>query len=295
LARFCRKPERRASRLTCMLTRRDAIRVALGIPVGISALPGWAFAAKEFWETKPASEWTSEEVDRMLTKSPWAKEAVVSYNGGGGDFGDGDSSTTGWPQGPGGGGIGGGGIGGGGIGGGIPGIGGIGGRRGGGTRGADPRGGSSGRQQFHGTVRWESARPIQEALRIGSSEEGTNPDFEKHYVINLLGDMPTVGNGRRRGDNSSSDDDDPAQKERHIERLKDVTRLEHKDGPLLLEKVEQGSRIGRPGPGTLFYFSRLDGISLDDKQVTFITKLGPVEVRTKFIPKDMLYRGKLAL
>jgi hypothetical protein len=114
-------------------------------------------------------------------------------------------------------------------------------------------------------------------------------------VINLLGDMPTVGNGRRRGDNSSTGDDDPAQKERRIERLKDVTRLEHKDGPLLLEKVEQGSRIGRLGPGTLFYFSRLDGISPDDKQVTFITKFGPVELRTKFTPKDMLYRGKLAL
>ena len=282
-----------------MLTRRDAIRVALGIPVALSALPAWAFAAKEFWETKPSSEWTSEEADRMLTKSPWAKEAVVSYNEGRGDFGDGDNST-GWPrgQGGGGGGIGGGGIGGGDIGGGIPGIGGIGGiggRRGGGTPGGDPRGGASGRQQFHGTVRWESARPVQEALRIGSSEEGANSDFEKYYVINLLGDMPTVGNGRRRGDNSSSDDDDPTQKERRIERLKDVTRLEHKDGPLLLEKVEQGSRIGRLGPGTLFYFSRLDGISLDEKQVTFITKFGPVELRTKFTPKDMLYRGKLAL
>ena len=281
-----------------MLTRRDAIRVALGIPVATSALPAWAFAAKEFWEAKPASEWTSEEVDRLLTKSPWAKEAVVSYNGGGGDFGDGDNSPR-WPRGQGGGGgIGGGGIGGGGIGGGIPGIGGIGGiggRRGGGTPGGDPRGGGSSRQQFRGTVRWESSRPIQEALRIGSSEEGTNPDFEKYYVINLLGDVPTMGVGRRRGDNSSTGDDDPAQKERRIEKLKDVTRLEHKDGPLLLEKVEQGSRIGRPGPGTMFYFSRLDGISLEDKQVTFITKLGPVEVRTKFTPKDMLYRGKLAL
>lgn len=290
-----------------MLTRRDAIRVALGIPAGLHAIPAWAFASKEFWENKPSSEWSSEEVDRMLTKSPWAKEAVVSYNGGPGGFGNRDG-TIGRPRGTGGGGIGGGGIGGGGIGGGgigggIPGIGGAGGRRypgqGGptGTGQSDPgddRGGS-GRQQFHGTVRWESARPIQEALRIGSSEEGTNPDFEKYYVINLLGDIPMTGAGRRRGDNSSSDDDDPAQKERRIETLKEFTTLEHKDGPVLLEKIQQGSRIGRPGPGTLFYFSRLDGISLDDKQVTFSTKLGPVEVRTKFTPKDMLYRGKLAL
>ncbi len=281
-----------------MLTRREAIRVALGIPAGLSAISAWAFAAKEFWETKPSSEWSSEEVDRMLTKSPWAKEAVVSFNGGRGGFGSGDG-TTGRR-----GGIGGGGIGGGGIGGGIPGIGGTGGRRypgQGGPVGAGPSGpagpgqSGSGRQQFNGTVRWESARPIQEALRLGSSEEGTNPDFEKYYVINLLGELPMMGAGRRRGDNSSSDDDDPAQKERRIEMLKEFTKLEHKDGSVFLEKIEQGSRIGRPGPGTLFYFSKLDGISLDDKQVTFVTKLGPVEVRTKFTPKDMLYRGKLAL
>jgi hypothetical protein len=287
-----------------MLTRRDAIRIALGIPAGLSAIPAWAFGAKEFWETKPSSEWSSEEIDRMLTKSPWAKEAVVSYNGGPGGFGGGDS-TAGQRRGTGGG-IGDGGIGGGGIGGGIPGIGGIGGiggrggggidrggPGGGGPRGDDPRG--SGRQQFHGTVRWESARPVQEALRSGSSEEGTHPDFEKYYVINLLGDLPMMGGGRRRGDNSSSDDDDPAQKERRLEMLKEFTKLEHKDGPVLLEKIEQGSRIGRPGPGTLFYFSKLDGISLDDKQVTFVTKLGPIDVRTRFTLKDMVYRGKLAL
>ena len=287
-----------------MLTRRDAIRVTIGIPAGLSVIPAWAFTAKEFWETKPTSEWSSEEVDRMLTKSPWAKEALISYNRGSGGFGD-EDGTTGRPRGTGGGGgiggggIGGGGIGGGGIGGGIPGIGGIGGRRNGGGPGGDWPGGNdprnSGRQQFHGTVRWESARPIQEALRIGSSEEGSNPDFEKYYVINLLGDLPTTDAGRRRGDNSSSGDDDPAEKERRIERLKEFTKLEHKGGPVLLEKVEQGSRIGRPGPGTLFYFSKLDEISLDDKQVTFVTKLGPVEIRTKFTPKDMVYRGKLAL
>ena len=44
-----------------------------------------------------------------------------------------------------------------------------------------------------------------------------------------------------------------------------------------------------------FYFSRLDDISMDDKQVSFSTKLGPMEIKTKFILKDMLYHGKLAV
>lgn len=289
-----------------MLTRRDAVRIALGIPAAVNAIPAWAFAGKEFWEIKPSSEWTSEEADRMLTKSPWAKEAAVSYNGGPRGFGDGDS-TTGRRRGTGGGGIGGGGIGGGGIGGGgigggIPGIGGIGGTGGrrypgqGGPAGpgqTDP--GGSQREQFHATLRWESARPIQEALSIGSRDDRPSPDFEKYYVINLLGDLPMLGGGRRRGDNSASDEDDPIQKERRQEMLKEYTKLEHRAGTLLLEKVEQGSRIGRPGPGILFYFSRLDEVSLDDKQVSFYTKMGPLEVRARFTPKDMLYRGKLAL
>ena len=45
----------------------------------------------------------------------------------------------------------------------------------------------------------------------------------------------------------------------------------------------------------LFYFQRGDPIRPDDKQVTFVTKLGPLEVRAKFILKEMLYQGKLAL
>jgi hypothetical protein len=33
----------------------------------------WAFAGKEFWETKDPGEWSSDEIARLLTKSPWAK------------------------------------------------------------------------------------------------------------------------------------------------------------------------------------------------------------------------------
>jgi hypothetical protein len=286
-----------------MLTRRDAIRLALGMPAifaALPALPARAFASKEFWEDKPSSEWTSAEIDRMLTKSPWAKDATVTFNGDRGGFGNGPG-TTGRPRGTGGGGIGGGGIGGGGIGGGIPGIGGIGGQRRGGIGGpgqggpigSDP--GASSRQQFHAVIRWESAQPIQDALRSGVNDAKPNSDFEKYYVVNMLGDLPMMGGGRRRGDETSGDEDDPAQKERRIEMLKEYTRLDRKDGPLFLEKVEQGSRIGSLGPGTLFYFSRLDGISLDDKQLSFYTKLGPLEIKTKFTVKEMLYHGKLAV
>jgi hypothetical protein len=144
-------------------------------------------------------------------------------------------------------------------------------------------------------VRWESALPVQEALRIGAADEKPSPDFAKYYVIGLIGDLPTTAGRRRRASDNSNDDDNSDQSDRRMEMFKQSTRLERKDGPVKLEKVEDGSRVGSKGPGTYFYFSRMDDISMDDKQVTFSTKLGPMEIKAKFTLKDMLYHGKLAL
>ena len=280
-------------RLIIMLTRRNAIRLALGVPAISAAIPAWAFGSKEFWDSKPSSEWNKDEVERMITKSPWAKEASVAYNGGpGGLGGNGGGGGIGRSRG---------GIGfpGGGIG--FPGG-------GGGNRGGYPGGGGGpvgsgggrtprddGRRQFNATVRWESALPVQEALRLGASDEKPNPDLGKYYVIALIGDLPMVGGRRRRSGDTSDDDDNTAQSEQRMEMYKQYTRLERKDGAVQLEKVEDGSRVGSKGPGTYFYFSRLDDISMDDKQVSFTTKLGPMEIKAKFILKDMLYHGKLAV
>jgi hypothetical protein len=46
------------------LTRRSLLFFAAG---------AWAFAAREFWETKDPAEWSSDELARFLTKSPWAR------------------------------------------------------------------------------------------------------------------------------------------------------------------------------------------------------------------------------
>jgi hypothetical protein len=303
-----------------MLTRRDWIRLGVGVPAGLAALPGWGFASKEFWEAKPSSEWNSSEVERMLTKSPWTRDANVSYNGGPGGFGGGGGDR----RGGGGGGYPGGGIGfpGGGIGfpggggrypgggGGYPGGGG-GGYPGGRTNGGgDPGDTRRGREQYHATVRWESAPPIQEALHVGVNDK-PNPDFAKYYVLNMLGDLPDMAS-RGRGNNdddrdspdsrdstdrraSRNDRDEDAQSERRLEMFKEYTKLERRDGFLRLEKVEEGSRFGSNGPGTLFYFSRLDNITVEDKQISFYTKMGPLEVRAKFTLKEMMYQGKLAV
>lgn len=286
-----------------LYSRRSVLWLAAGLPIlAAESTRAFAFASKEFWEAKPATEWSADEVDRMLTKSPWAKDASVAFNNGPGGLGRGAGGGMGRSRGgmgyPGGGiGFPGGGMGypGGTRGNGGRGLGYPGGNGGGGNAGGGNGGGRSGGEGgFRGIVRWESALPVQQALNPGPSEPKPNPEFAKYYVLALIGDLPMVG-GRRRGANGDNDDDDSAQNERRQEMFKQYTKLECKNGPVQLEKVEDGSRFGSKGPGTYFYFSRLDDISMDDKQVMFSTKLGPMEIKAKFTLKDMLYHGKLAL
>jgi hypothetical protein len=293
------------------------------VPACLAAVPVWS-ATKEFWETKPHADWTSAEVERMLTKSPWAKEVVITT---------GNRMTNGYPGGsrrgggypgggyPGGGYPGGGGIGfpGGGVG--YPGGGGYpggrypngGGYPGGPNGGNYPDDGRNGPRTYHATLRWESSPAIQDALLLGADDK-PNPDFAKYYVLSLIGDLPDDtrdrgyrddrnaddrdADGRDSGSSpSSSDDDDEAdrQKRRREAAFKELTKLERKDGFLRLEKVVEGSRFGSSSPGTAFYFSRLDNITLDDKAMSFYTKIGQAEIRAKFTLKEMMYQGKLAL
>jgi len=38
--------------------------------------------AGEFWQDKQPSDWTEKEIQRLVTKSPWAKEAILTMGGG---------------------------------------------------------------------------------------------------------------------------------------------------------------------------------------------------------------------
>ena len=91
------------------------------------------------------------------------------------------------------------------IGVGIPGIGGP--RMGGGGMGGGRRGGGRGAQmqQVKGTVRWESAQTILDALKTPLPEA-----FANHYVISVSG-IPLRGGGRRQDDDNG--DSSPAFRE----------------------------------------------------------------------------------
>jgi hypothetical protein len=218
----------------------------IGLAGGMAPVCSWA---KEFWNEKKPSDWTAGEIDLLLNKSPWAKEAVISYYGGQ----NGPLSNS------------------------LP-----------GERSRSSRNASSSTSpsaaspaEWKAIVRWESALPLREALKAPPS-----PDIEKFYILNMVGDVPSVG---------ATPDEDATQRKARFETLKQVTKLEHKGDEILLSRVEVAPRNDLTLAGTLFYFSRGLALKPGDKQAIFSTKLGPIDVKCKFTLRDMMYHGNLEL
>jgi hypothetical protein len=126
--------------------------------------------------------------------------------------------------------------------------------------------------KWKATIRWESALPIRAALNRGAPGEAP-----ADYILNVLGNVPGV---------------DP---DSNTDILKDVTKLEHKGDEIKLNRVEPAPKNDLSPEGTLFYFSRVLALKVEDREVTFTTKLGPLDVKCKFALKDMLYHGTLEL
>jgi hypothetical protein len=97
------------------------------------------------------------------------------------------------------------------------------------------------------------------------------------YIIAVVGDLAMA-----------DPDADEAQRESRLDMMKQYTKLDRHGGAIPLANVEPVKKVG-----TLFYFPRAEPIK--DGQVTFTTKMGPVEVKCRFTVKDMMYRSKLEL
>src|SRR6204780_4182981 len=124
--------------------RRAFLSLAAGmLCFGPARLLGWG--DKRFWETEDAASWSPEQVQELTTKSPWAKSIVADLKNGAGSV----------PAGRGGG---------------------RGGRRGGASSSTTsvPR--------FPAIIRWASARPIREALKLH-----LHASLAEHLVISVTG------------------------------------------------------------------------------------------------------------
>jgi hypothetical protein len=277
------------------LTRRGLLMLAAGAGVQ-SRLPLYA-GSSDFWNKKEPAEWSSEEIDRLVTKSPWAKEVNATSDAmnrssaasAGSDPGIGGGGG-GYPGGGGGYPGGGGGYPGGG--GGYPGGGGMGGGGMGGGRGGRRGGSSSMPVQYRATVRWESAKPVQAALKTPLPDS-----LAGAYVISVSG-VPIVQPGRQHSDDGDSETTvSKGLSDEVLDRIKNLTYLEPKGKSAAQPSVVQKGSIASSGiPTLLFGFPReVLTLTADDREVTFTTKLGLVEVKTKFNLKDMLYHSELAL
>jgi hypothetical protein len=132
---------------------------------------------------------------------------------------------------------------------------------------------------FQGIVRWESAKPVLAALK-----KTLPPQLADHYVIGVSG-FPF---GLRNPQSDESADT-------RLDDLKQITTLRAKGkDPAQAGIVLRSS--DSDGPLLLFGFSR-DVIELtpSDKNIEFETQLGPLGISAKFEPKQMRYRGELAL
>ena len=227
------------------MTRRRVL-LALGFGVGLMEGPGSLLSA-DFWDQKPPEEWTKEEIQRLLSKSPWSKDASIVNTAQTGPLSTPRNMN----------------------------------RRG---RVGNPNNDNQIPEitgKWQGGVRWDSALPVREALKTKMSVV-----LSENYIINVFGNVPSP---------APSNEDSADERKTKFDILQERTRLERKDDPIELKRVELAPASPFSPPGTLFYFSRVFPLTLEDKQVTFITKIGPLEVKCKFTLKEMLYRGNLEL
>ena len=286
------------------LSRR---RLFLLAGAGVAAWLPLDAANVDFWNKKAPADWTNEEIDRLISKSPWAKTVKAQYAPGeaptdgegypGG--GRGTSSGGGYPGGQGGGGYPtgqGGGYPGGTQGGGYPGgtgrssggmgIPGLGGLN---IPGLGRRRGGAAASPYEGIVRWESARPILEAMKAPLPE-----GFEGRYAISLSG-VPLIGNRSSNGDGEDEDSNVTRRRElAEVERLKGVSYLEARGR----DPIQADVAIRQIGTGSsfLFGFSRKSlALETRDTDFMFTTQLGGLLIKAHFLPKEMLYRGELAV
>ena len=275
---------------------------------------GIAYGASEVWN-QDYRNWSSSDVQKVLTNSPWAAKTSASYasenrgggydpNSSGGSYpGSGSGNGGGGYPGGGGGGMGGMGGGMGGRGGGMGGMGGgMGGMGGGMGGGRGRRGGADPSQmKMDVIVRWDSSMPVKQALL--KSESGGelpapgDPKYtldkpEKDYVVSVVG-MRAM---HSRSSDSDSDSDDTKSASDHLRNLlMSSTQILVKNKEALSPDDVQ---IEPQGDGTntaRFFFPRTTQIDLDDKEVTFVTQTGRLKIERKFKLKEMVYNGKLSL
>jgi hypothetical protein len=233
---------------------------------------GIAFA-EDFWATKEYMQWTDEEVKKVLTNSPWAKDVTInaplaalgrgqrpsSQSAAGTDI-----ETAG-----------------------AGGGGGRGGRRGGGRGGSgfgDESGGGS-EALLTLNISWRSALPLKKALVRSRLGVGAPVPAEARQLITAEEqDYVIVVSGVPRGMSRLFENSGIAGS---------ATIRAGKKPSLAAKSVNLQPRT--QSVDVVYLFPRTQPIESGDKEVEVVIKFGAIEAKKKFTLKDMVYNGKLEL
>lgn len=244
-------------------------RISLGLFMILALVS--AATAQEFWVKKPFNEWSSEELKKFMSSSPWVKDLTMATqpprgdgldmnagSGRGGDeFGGVDAGADSSEGRAGGGGRGG---------------------RGGGGRGNSPA-------LMTVIVAWQSALPVKQAVvrsrmgRAGEVPSDAQPFLEtvdSEYLIMISG-MPQNIARQALSDASKV--------------KKSVLRVGKREIPLVAVNTSQRG----PDMDILLRFDRSQPIQLQDNEVEVDARLGMFGLKKKFKLKDMVFNGKLEL
>ena len=242
-----------------------------GLLAGILCL-----AASAPWQKKSPEQWTNEDIQRILSNSPWAQSASATFP----DLRKDETPESVYSM-PG------------------PAQAGM----------AGPRGATDGRWDggvgrntgiglmptLPVIVRWDSALPVRQAI----SRQKASPDIlqePKDYILTVEGLIP-AGRYRRTGQlqtKSSSDGaieniDDP---EHLLEGLMTHSKLLIKGRtPLTCHDAKIDPETG----AVHLFFPKSFEINRSNKEVMFTTRFGSLSVEKRFRLGDMAYNGRLQL
>jgi hypothetical protein len=229
-------------------------------------------ASKEFWRSKDPAAWTSEEKQALVTDSPWAREGYVRMllekdrhspvygRNGRPDAVDLPDTRPGVPP--------------------------------GGTRSypigekqpPPPEPDANHPVQFRVRAVWESAKPV----RLAGGPE-LPESIDRFYVIRLHG-VPLMPIPKTKQGEAAPDPNEDM-----LRALKENGRLQRKGKPDIACDHLFTASSGSPNDLLLFFPRAGNIITTADKVITLESRFALYYLSVQFFPKDMKYRGELAI
>lgn len=244
------------------------------------------------WEHKTPDQWTAQDVQQVLTDSPWVRQTSVRFPEQPVVHDESPGSAQADPM--------------------SAGVGGRGGMQLPGNQIGRWDGGvgrdTSGTPTLPVAVRWDSALPVREALVRSKQSDEALARSATDYIITVIGLWPAQRQSQpteEAEDNSLGGAPPEVRAARPVtpptpvklgqmrSGLMASTRLlvKGRNRPIVPDDVKLDEKTG----AIHFFFPRTDPITLDDKDVTLSSQFGSMRLVEKFRLKDMTDKGKLEL